>query len=504
MQLHTLLSLAMTFASVGIVLIILVLSALLIFYRAVWRKKKGGPMHLPWHRILWWCVFACYCFVVLCATIFMRFPSEMPERAYPLFYSYQEAWITGSESSWRNIILNFCMFMPLGFLLPLRWKRLQRGLWILLAGFGFSLMIECVQLLSRRGMFEPDDLLGNTVGALIGYGFFLLWDELRKKAMKKLWKKFPEELPRSPKRVLAAQLPLLLTALAFLILFVKYQSMPLGVHPDEPLDRPSKKHLTVTSMLEFPSEGENLVASSGSLTGLTQSSECMVWQSKHYTLATAKEEAERFFSSLGTHLDTDNLHAYDNEIFFHSVDQRYSLIFAYHGGTYYLTDYQLLKEDGSTPEKALGAGQAEVASALQRFGIDFSDLVLFDSVQFTERANGWYRFTFHPVHTKQSIVLGFLDCCYYEGSQIGEVNNQLLECSPYKTFPILSEKEAYEKIVNGDFSYTGETNSEPVDLMITDCELTYVTDSKGFLQPTYAFTGILNGKETIIKIPALR
>ncbi len=342
MQLHTLLSLAMTFASVGIVLIILVLSALLIFYRAVWRKKKGGPMHLPWRRILWWCVFACYCFVVLCATIFMRFPSEMPERAYPLFYSYQEAWITGSESSWRNIILNFCMFMPLGFLLPLGWKRLQRGLWILLAGFGFSLMIECVQLLSRRGMFEPDDLLGNTVGALIGYGFFLLWDELRKKAMKKLWKKFPQELPRSPKRVLAAQLPLLLTALAFLILFVKYQSMPLGVHPDEPLDRPNKKYLTVTSTLEFPSEGENLVASSG------------------YQAALSKQEY------------------------------------------------------------------------------------------------------------------------------------------------ILSEKEAYEKIEKGDFQCDEEFRSKAIDLVITDCELTYAVDSKGFLQPTYAFTGTLNGKETTIKIPALR
>ena len=70
-----------------------------------------------------------------------------------------------------NIIgyaLNVVMFFPFGFLAPLIWKNMRRYSRVLIAGFGFSLLIELSQLLCLRGT-DVDDLIMNTLGALIGF-----------------------------------------------------------------------------------------------------------------------------------------------------------------------------------------------------------------------------------------------------------------------------------------------------------------------------------------------
>ena len=253
MRFGTALSMAKTFTVLGLgaVLVLYVVGYLIIY-----RKLLKGEKKLPLRRLFWWGCLVCYCFVVLAATVLFRTPSLWRDPVYPLFYSYREAWIRWSLASWRNIILNFCMFLPLGFLFPAGWKRL-RSFWKVFAlGFGFSLLIECLQLLLKRGMFEPDDLLGNTVGALIGYGCFLLLDQALRRIRKQ---------PLHPgKKVLRAQLPLVISFLAFDAIFLCYQLKPLGVHPDLPLNTLNKKQLHVTSDLTLSSaESRAMVYQSG-------------------------------------------------------------------------------------------------------------------------------------------------------------------------------------------------------------------------------------------------
>lgn len=186
MNVSTILSLAMTFSIAGIALALVALVPFLLGYSLIYRRILKGQKRLSLKKLSWWGIFFCYVFVVLAATLFMRSPSEMMAgRVYPLFYAYVEAWVTSSAASWRNIIFNYCMFIPFGFLLSLRWEKLRSGKAIFLSGLGFSLMIESLQLLTRRGMFEFDDLLGNTVGALIGYGIFCLLRELKALLMRK-------------------------------------------------------------------------------------------------------------------------------------------------------------------------------------------------------------------------------------------------------------------------------------------------------------------------------
>ena len=64
---------------------------------------------------------------------------------------------------------NILLFVPLGILIPLIWKYFRK--WYKMTSFGFilSLIIEIVQFITKRGYFELDDILLNTVGALVGY-----------------------------------------------------------------------------------------------------------------------------------------------------------------------------------------------------------------------------------------------------------------------------------------------------------------------------------------------
>lgn len=68
-----------------------------------------------------------------------------------------------------NFLLNIAMTVPLGFLLPFIWRSWRRPLATILTGAGFSLLIECSQLLTSRAC-DIDDLIANTLGAALGYG----------------------------------------------------------------------------------------------------------------------------------------------------------------------------------------------------------------------------------------------------------------------------------------------------------------------------------------------
>ena len=70
-------------------------------------------------------------------------------------------------NSFGNIIL----FVPFGVLFPAvtDWKKMWRTV---VAGVGFSLSIETVQLITSRGCFDFDDVLLNCLGTVIGFGLY--------------------------------------------------------------------------------------------------------------------------------------------------------------------------------------------------------------------------------------------------------------------------------------------------------------------------------------------
>ena len=68
---------------------------------------------------------------------------------------------------------NVLLFLPVGFLLPVLYRRCQAFVRSVSLGFLFSLSIELRQLFCLRAP-DVDDLIMNTLGCAIGYGTFAL------------------------------------------------------------------------------------------------------------------------------------------------------------------------------------------------------------------------------------------------------------------------------------------------------------------------------------------
>ncbi|MNR04386.1 VanZ like family protein [compost metagenome] len=69
-----------------------------------------------------------------------------------------------------NLIGNIGVFVPFGILLPLICKgKLIKSYIVFLSGL---ILLEAIQLFSRRGGLDIDDVILNTVGFIIGFGFF--------------------------------------------------------------------------------------------------------------------------------------------------------------------------------------------------------------------------------------------------------------------------------------------------------------------------------------------
>ena len=83
------------------------------------------------------------------------------------FITYYET--LGMRAVVVNLAGNVIAFMPFGFFMPVVSRRSRGPVRIIFLGFGFSLMLETIQLGFKVGSFDVDDLILNTLGAAIGF-----------------------------------------------------------------------------------------------------------------------------------------------------------------------------------------------------------------------------------------------------------------------------------------------------------------------------------------------
>ena len=74
-------------------------------------------------------------------------------------------------ADFKNTILNIILFIPMGIMLPFLWKKYNSFRATLIFGFCMSLAIELLQILTYRAT-DINDLIANTVGAVLGYFVF--------------------------------------------------------------------------------------------------------------------------------------------------------------------------------------------------------------------------------------------------------------------------------------------------------------------------------------------
>lgn len=474
MRLQDILSMAGSYMSMGIVLFVFVLIGLAVGYKIIYKRLCKGKKELDFKKFFWWFVLIFYLFVVISVTLLSR-PGYIgfgAAKIVSFFYSYKEAWITASETAWRNIILNILMFAPLGFWLPVG-KKAFRSFWkTYLAGFALTIGIEVLQLMLSRGIFEVADLFNNTLGTMIGYGvykvvaYFVL---LHKKEKPKLF------------GVIISQLPLAFAVCMFIAIFLTYQMKELGNLQIEYISPYPEDEFQIVSKEEYGKKVQK----------------AMVYQTDTLTVEKTRQFAVGFFENLGTTIDESRIDIYENSAIYWSKDS-YSIWMEYKGGTYRMTDFDLSfpEEEGNAPMQVTDATEETIRNALSGYGI-----VIPEEAEFSPGPNGGYCFSVDMLESDGVIYDGVLECDYYNNRKFSEIRNEIRQLSPYKEFDICSEKEAYEQILAGKFIGIG---FEIEKIELGEVSLDYMLDTKGFYQPIYSFAIQADGEEYSIQIPAIR
>lgn len=473
MRISDIINLGMEYMILGVSLVVVLGIGLTLWYFLYFKRKRHGE-RLNVKKILLCCIFLIYLVVVFGATMLSRGNWYGNTKIYPLFYSYKDAWNDFSVTEWRNIILNILMFVPFGFLFPILSKKLSEFWKVALAGFCFTCIIEVLQLVLDKGIFEPDDIMGNTLGAMIGYGAHVLC----------IW--IVSNLSRTKhiayvklRNVLLYQIPLVIVVAGFTSIFIAYNVKELGNLGNSYIIR--QKNLEVTTEVNFSDADK----------------EAIVYKVPVLTVEETEELAKGIFSKQGLALDMDRKDVYENSALYYSTDgNRLSVWVDYDGGTFSYTNYdesfgdEIIVNDCATEE--------DIRQALSEIGMYIPKAAQFENI-----GNGNYQFIAEHVVDSSGLYDGVVACTYNTAGKIGSVNYQLLQLEEYKTFPIISESKAYEKLAAGKFLYYRQ-NEETLTITVTDVVLEYETDTKGFYQPVYTFFVLANSWEGTITIDAIK
>lgn len=153
----------MAMISGAIIILLMMLLTWMNGNKSINRKKKDIKKEIIKKYFLFY-TFYVYCFILISITILSREPGSRRSVDLHLFSTF-------SNNLWENIfpVENLLLFIPLGYLLPLLWKRLNNVIATMLSGLLFSVMVEVIQYLTQRGYFQTDDIIINLLGTVIGY-----------------------------------------------------------------------------------------------------------------------------------------------------------------------------------------------------------------------------------------------------------------------------------------------------------------------------------------------
>ena len=468
MRISTVIQLAMQYMLVGIIGSIFVIGLFLIGYFLVYKRLMKGSKKLKLSKIALCSIFLIYITVVLGATIGSRVSNYSSVNLH-LFSSYKDAYNNFSLGEWRNIILNILMFVPIGFLLPLLFKKCQCFYITYLAGFFLTLFIEILQLITKRGIFELDDILNNTLGCAIGYGIIMIFISLfkRKKSNQK----------HTALITAFYQIPLIISIIFISVLFINYNKQELGNLSINNNYKVNMSKINLHTKLNLDNEFKK----------------AYVYESYVGSKEDAINLANKIFSKLNTNIDESQNNEYDDTIIFKSEKGDYSLWVNYKGLT---TSFISFKQTEAKGKEKLT--YEEVQAILNEF-----DIELPKDVDFKDNGDGNYSISLDMVKSKDLYIDGDLICTINENNTVSSFTNNIISYKPYKEYDILSLQEAYNEILAGNFKFYAMPNKVS-NIEVIDANLIYLLDSKGFYQPVYDFTININENINHIYICALK
>lgn len=432
---------------------VILAAAILVISWAVCRKK-GKPF--SWKKAICWLLLLGWGVLTLFVTLLIR-RDDSGFRFWNLhlFLAWHEAWNAFSLKGWLNVLLNIGLFVPLGILLPLMFRKLQKWYWMLSAGFGGSLAIELLQLATGRGMFDVDDLFTNTLGAMLGWAvvMVILTLVLRETG----WKK----------RLLGCLSLPVAFIVAMAVIFGRYALQPYGNLPGDSLGKANLSH--VQWNVSFTPEDGPITA--------------QVYEVGRLDKIAAEAFAANFAKQVGAVFQ--DAYYYDDLI-----------IFANHS----TGDFLDLNQNDSTWEYKLGQEQVfdcgldDVTEEVLRPMLEKWNIFVPENAVFSVEPDG--EDMIHAIFQTEGSKLGAqkvrgrLDCAIREEngkSACYRILNGMVALTQHQEEPIYTPTEAVERLKSGHSS-CGMYLTEQDFIEVTDCRLDWTADTKGFYQPIYRLT----------------
>lgn len=428
------------------------------------RRSRDGSAHpFPWRKVTL-CVLAVgYLTVVMYITVH-RYTGGSSGVNVHLFRAWREAWNQATVTAVLNPVLNALMFLPLGVLFPLGSRRFHKWVWMLLAAFACSLFLETAQYLKGCGVFDVDDLLCNTLGAMLGYCLTMAVMSI-----------FDGRKRRGLRFFSYLVLPILTCGVVGGV-FLCYAMQPYGnlsIAPSVRID---------TSKVEFRrefslEEGANRE---------------WILKAPALNIEACDAFAAAFAQRLGITFERTDY--YDKATWF--MNQ---------GEPFYLLKVNRL--DGSyeySTDRDPDAGPAEGDQGVIRQALEVFGITIPDSAVFGYSNSGWHTFQVERTMQDEHVVEGTLRCQYTETGIIRKIENHIVIYAVSAEVDILSPSQAYEALCQGYFTSTaGFEDLSQETVQVLSCELNYRLDSKGFYQPVYQFELRSGAYGETVEIPAM-
>lgn len=125
-----------------------------------------------WWKWLMGAALVCWILIVVCVTVGMRGISQNPQHSFIPFHSYHKILNGGNPEIYRSNFMNVMLFYPAGLIgvlwLPSKWSGCLRCVCVILVLSVMSIGIEYLQYHFVLGRCEVDDVIHNTMGAVLG------------------------------------------------------------------------------------------------------------------------------------------------------------------------------------------------------------------------------------------------------------------------------------------------------------------------------------------------
>lgn len=474
MDIQEILSTLLPFLPQVLIIALAVLGVLSLSYGLY--RKKGGKRRFSFTQFATGYLLIMWFGLVMMLTTISRGANFEGWVNFRLFSGYLSAWHQWSLGEFQLIIFNMLMFMPLGFLLPLLGMRTRRFTPVLLVSLIVTIGIELSQMLSRRGIFELDDIFHNTLGSVAGYlimNAILNSAKQRKLAFKSAG--------------LALCIPM-----AFVLLFTSslavYQAKELGNLSIRPAIKQKMVGVEVDLDVKLPDEAETV---------------SLYVSNRIYNLEFGKSMAALVQQSFNLQQKQGNRIDGMNRVW----------SFMDHGGNPYTFNYnlkdggwQLYSESGeevkiSEEELAEHRGFYEswmlandILPADAVFSIQNEDTLRWDIRQpVVAIAKGEKNFADGVIMLIPSSA----------GQKAPRDLSHLMNENEYvRKVEVMSPAQAYVQVLRGNFSVYNDLQKGDL-LRVEQYELAYTYDSKGYYQPVYRFIGTVNGEPWETLIPAM-